>query len=155
MEEFILNNLIYIILGVLFVFNLFLVCCIFKLKKRIDTMLQGEEENLEKVLISQIEKVEKQKKDIEKIMGEMAELTKISQKSIQKIGTVRFNPFNEVGSDQSFSIALLDAKNSGFIITSHYGKEFSRIYGKPVRKGESKYLFSKEEKQAIQKAVRQ
>ena len=153
MEEFILNNLVYIILVVLFVFNLFLVCCVSKLKKRIDIMLQGGEDNLEKVLISQIEKIKKQEKSLEKISTEMTELNEISQKSMQKIGIVRFNPFNEVGSDQSFSIALLDAKNSGFVITSHYGKEFSRIYGKPVEKGESKYLLSKEEKQAIKKAV--
>ncbi len=153
MEEFILNNLIYIILAALFVFNLFSVCCIFKLKKRIDTMLQGGEEDLEKVLVGQIEKVKKQEKRLEKISAEIVRLDEISQKSMQKIGIVRFNPFNEVGSDQSFSIALLDAKDSGFVITSHYGKEFSRIYGKPVEKGKSKYLLSKEEKQAIEKAM--
>jgi len=144
---------IYIILAVIFVSNLFLCFFVFRLRKRINMMLQGGEKNIEEVLVNQIKKTEKTEERMEEIIKQISGLKEISQRSVQKIGMVRFNPFEEVGSDQSFSVALLDFTNSGFIITSHYGKEFSRIYAKPVEKGKSQYLLSKEEQQAIERAV--
>ena len=79
-------------------------------------------------------------------------MKKNSQKSFQKISLIRFNPFKGVGSDQSFSIALLDLDNNGFVLTSIYGQEGNRIYAKPVSNGKSEYSLSKEEEEAIEKA---
>jgi hypothetical protein len=69
--------------------------------------------------------------------------------AIQKLGIVRFNPFKEVGSDQSFSVAFLDDNDNGVVITSHYSREGNRVYGKPIKSGESGYSLSKEEIDAI------
>ena len=79
-------------------------------------------------------------------------MEKISQKTIQKIGVIRFNPFKETGGDQSFAIALLDADNNGLIISSLFTREGTRVYTKPIESGESKYLLSKEEIEALKKA---
>ncbi len=79
-------------------------------------------------------------------------LSKLSH-SLQKVGIVRFNPFQESGGDQSFSVAVLDASNNGFVITSLYGREANRVYAKPVSKGVSSYSLSKEEQEAISKAI--
>lgn len=87
--------------------------------------------------------------DLEK---EMEELKKKNRFNIQKIGIIRFNPFKEVGSDQSFSLALLDADDSGAVITSLYTREENRVYGKPIISGKSEYQLSEEENQAIEKA---
>ncbi len=65
---------------------------------------------------------------------------------------VRFNPFKEIGGDQSFSIALLDSNNDGIVITSLYGREGNRVFGKPIKNGKSRYLLSGEEKKAIEQA---
>ena len=80
---------------------------------------------------------------------EFENLKKEHQFSIQKVGMVRFNPFSEVGGNQSFSLALLDENDNGFVITSFYAREGSRIYGKPIKKGESQYALSQEEIKAI------
>lgn len=88
----------------------------------------------------------------EKISKELADLKEKNKLNIQKIGIVRFNPFKEVGSDQSFSLALLDANDSGAVITSLYTREENRIYGKPISNGKSEYVLSEEEKEAINKA---
>ena len=72
---------------------------------------------------------------------------------IQRVGLVRFNPFSSVGSDQSFSIALLDGSNTGIVITSLFSREGNRVYAKPLEKGISKYSLSEEEKEAIRKAA--
>ena len=93
------------------------------------------------------------KKDFKKISKELANLKKESKFSIQKIALVRFNPFSEVGGDQSFSIALLDANNDGLVITSLYTRGGNRVYGKPIKNGQSKYQLSEEENRAIEKAI--
>ena len=73
---------------------------------------------------------------------------------IQKIGLVRFNPFAETGGDQSFSLAVLDNHDSGFVISSLHSRDTTRLYAKPVKKGKAvnQYELSKEEKQAIKSA---
>lgn len=143
---------ILIILGVLIVLTIYLSFEVFKLKKRLNRFLKRGEKDLEDVLLNQTQKLGKQGKDINRISLKVSELDKISQKSVQKIGIVRFNPFRDVGGDQSFSIALLDSKNNGFVITSHYYKEFNRVYAKPLNNGDSQYPLSKEEREAIDKA---
>jgi hypothetical protein len=78
----------------------------------------------------------------------------LGQKSIHKVGIIRFNPFKDIGGDQSFALALLDGKNSGIVISSLHTREGTRIYSKPIIKGESeKYTLTEEEKQAIKTAT--
>ena len=68
---------------------------------------------------------------------------------IQKVGIVRFNAFDNVGSDLSFSIALLDSNDSGVVISGIYARESSSTYAKPIIAGKSRYTLSAEEIQAI------
>ena len=113
----------------------------FKKKKK-------EPENLREIL-AQFKGLEE---NFEKISEELENLKKESKFSVQKIGIVRYNPFSEVGGDQSFSIALLNGNNDGIVITSLYAREENRVYGKPIKAGVSEYSLSEEEKQAIEKA---
>lgn len=86
-------------------------------------------------------------------MSKEIEMLKEKQNlSFQKIGMIRYNPFGNVGGDQSFSLALLDENNSGFIVTSLYSRDGNRIYGKPIKNGASEYQLSEEEKRAINEA---
>ena len=94
------------------------------LKKKLYLFFQGKKaKNLEEVLLGQIKKLEKQDKELKEIFGKIRRLEEISEKTFQKIGVVRFNPFGDVGGDQSFVIALLDSKNNGFVISSLYSRE--------------------------------
>lgn len=124
-----------------------------KQKKRLDIFFQNGEKNLEKLLTEQIGKTEKLEKDLENTIKQISRLEKNSQRSFQKIGIIRFNPFREVGGNQSFAIALLDLNNDGFVITSHYGRESNRVYTKEIKNGKSKYSLSNEEEKAIKQAV--
>ena len=125
----------------------------FQFKRRLDLFFKSGEEDLERLLKKQLKESEKQRKEIKEIFEEIAKLDRHSQKSFQKIGLIRFNPFKNVGGDQSFSVALLDLDDNGFVITSLYGREGNRIYAKPINNGKSKYSLSEEEKEAINKAV--
>ena len=92
------------------------------------------------------------KKGFESLSLELEKLKKESKFFIQKVGVVRFNPFKDVGGNQSFCIALLNDNDDGFVITSLYNGEGNRIYGKPIKNGKSAYSLSKEEEKAIEKA---
>jgi hypothetical protein len=93
------------------------------------------------------------KDDFGKILKELEELKKENTFNVQKVGIIRFNPFNDVGGDQSFSIALLDGNNNGVVITSLYTREGNRVYGKPIKGNSSEYPLSEEEKEAIKRAL--
>ena len=92
------------------------------------------------------------KMDFDKLFREFSDLKANHQFNVQKVGMIRFNPFSEIGGDQSFSVALLDGKDDGVVITSFYTREGNRVYGKPIKKGESQYALSKEEVKAIETA---
>jgi hypothetical protein len=90
-------------------------------------------------------------------MGEMEEvhagLEHRTLTSLQHIGLVRFNPFEDTGSDQSFVIALLDDRRDGVVISSLHGRSTTRLFAKPVANGGSSHTLSTEETQAISIAV--
>jgi uncharacterized protein YpmB len=72
-----------------------------------------------------------------------------------KIGITRFNPFDDVGGDQSFILSILDKNNSGAIITSLHNRDITRIYAKPIKEGVGENItLSKEEKSAIVKTIK-
>ena len=100
-----------------------------------------------------LKRIERLEKEIEEANKALKEIGEKSKENLQKVGVVRFNPFKEIGGDQSFSIAVLNENNSGFVITSHYGRESNRIYAKPVKEGRSDYVLSREEEQAIAQAM--
>jgi len=103
---------------------------------------------LERVLADQKEIVAKQK-DID---NNISELNKSSMAHFQKMGLIRFNPFNETGGDQSFSLCLLDKNDDGYVISCLHTRDRTRVYAKAVEKGKSKLELSEEEKKAIEKA---
>lgn len=72
---------------------------------------------------------------------------------VQRIGIVRFNPFADTGGAQSFTIALLNGRNSGVVMTSLYARAGNRWYVKEIISGKGKDVaLSKEEEAAIDKA---
>ena len=71
---------------------------------------------------------------------------------IQKVGIERFNPFKEMGGDHSFSVALLDGSDTGFIVTGLHTRERTRVYLKIVQRGKSVAELSSEEKKALASA---
>jgi len=107
------------------------------------------EEDLENYMY-RVERVEKQNAEI---LNYIKNVDNDLNKCIQKIGIVRYNAFQDTGSDLSFALALLDEENNGVVLNGIYSREMSNIYAKPVENGKSKYTISEEEDWAIQKAI--
>lgn len=74
------------------------------------------------------------------------------KKSIKHVGMVRFNSFQDIGGQQSFSVALLDENRDGVVISSLYGREGNRVYAKTIVKGEPQFKLAPEEEEAIKLA---
>lgn len=107
------------------------------------------EEDLENY-IHRVERVEKQNGEIVQTCNEMS---KSLEKCIQKVGVVRYNAFENTGSDLSFALALLDNKDNGIVLNGIFSRESSNLYAKPVISGKSSYSISEEEEKAIEKAI--
>lgn len=88
--------------------------------------------------------------DLNKLYEELEVRSSVAS---QKISLVRFNPFGDTGGDQSFSLAVLDAHNSGYVLTSIHGRQGTRVYIKPLDFGKSRYSLSEEEQLAISQAM--
>ncbi len=65
------------------------------------------------------------------------------------MGLVRYNAFPDTGSDLSFSLALINHAGDGAVVTSIFGREENRLYGKPVKQGNSSHPLSGEEQAAL------
>lgn len=96
-------------------------------------------------------------KEVKRRIGDLEEAIAASNEEgklhLQRLGIVRFNPFSDTGGSQSFSLALLDAKDNGIVITSLYARTGNRWYVKQVRAGKGIELaLSKEEENAIKNA---
>ena len=69
---------------------------------------------------------------------------------VQNLRVLRYNAFDNTGSDLSYSVALVDEENNGVVLSSIYGREENRCYAKPVIAGKSQYVLSKEEQEVLQ-----
>jgi hypothetical protein len=78
---------------------------------------------------------------------------KQSRFHLQKWSLLRYKAFSNTGGDQSFSMALLDGKGSGVVISSIYGRDESRVYAKSIQEGQSTYALSSEEEEALRQAL--
>jgi hypothetical protein len=90
---------------------------------------------------------------VQRLDRENAELFGAARRSLQHVGLVRFDAFEDMGGRLSFSAALLDIDGNGIVLTSINGRNETRMYAKPVEAGVSKYHLSDEEQAAIRRAL--
>jgi hypothetical protein len=82
----------------------------------------------------------------------IAALEKVAQSETPRIGFVRYNAFADVGSDQSYALALLTGEGDGVVLSSIYSREETRTYGKAVQRFQTSQEASSEERDAIAQA---
>ncbi|MFA6075837.1 MAG: DUF4446 family protein [Negativicutes bacterium] len=125
------------------------------IQTRYRKMLHGANvANIEQLLMNNHENYNKLVKYKTQVEKELAALTAKVEGCTQKIAVKRYNPFEDVGGDLSYSVALLDDHNSGVVLSSIYSRHESRSYAKSVTDGKSEYRLSTEEQQAIEEASR-
>ena len=113
------------------------------------------DKTLSQVLNSLLEEQTATQQERKRFLTEVKKLQEQGKHSIQKIGLIRFNPFSDIGGDQSFVIALLDDDLNGLVMTALYARTGVRWYVKTIHGGKAgKYALSQEEEEAIKKAAK-
>lgn len=129
---------------------IFLASRVFLLESRLKKLLRGKNaKDLEDVIAGlgqEIKQLDASREEMEKYLT-LAE--KRLKKSVQNIRTVRFSPFGDTGSNQSFAIAFLDEDGNGVVLSGLHARDKINVFAKPVEKRSSQYALTQEEKEAI------
>lgn len=112
----------------------------------------GLKKDLEQILVDQNRSLTQAHREIVGLEERLANLYELNRRNVQKIGFVKFNPFDDAGGNISFALALLDAKDNGMIISSLHGRESMRVYAKTITAGKSDIKLTEEEERAITEA---
>ncbi len=124
------------------------------LKKKYDFFMQGDNGvSLERKLSVEVSEIRDAAKGLESLLTEQAAIRNTQNNTIQKIGFIKYNAFENIGNDLSFALTLLDGNNNGICISSIYGRSESRIFSKPIVKGKSLVSLSQEELESLNEAL--
>lgn len=129
-----------------------------KINRRSEVFFSGRNgKDLESTILSQMKHFKKLDAETKELYDICEKIHTLAGKALYKVGYIRFNPFKDVGGNQSFAVALLDGKGSGIVISSLFTREGTRVYSKPIIAGQAvaRYPFTEEEKQAIASASSQ
>ncbi|MDE2399906.1 MAG: DUF4446 family protein [Patescibacteria group bacterium] len=126
---------------------------IFVTEKRLKRFFIGKKaKDLEDTIISLENDIVQLKKAKENAEKDIATINSKLRKSIRGLETVRFNPFRDQGSNQSFAIGMLNEEGDGVVFSSLYSRERMSIFAKPIKNNKSEYELTAEEKEVLQKA---
>ena len=113
----------------------------------------GNGENISDALKDYITKVNDLDKKDDQIIDYCNKINEEINKSIKKVGLVKYNLYNTTKHNLSFALAMLDNKNNGIIINSIYGVDYSNVYSKLIIDGKAKEKLSDEEEEALNIAI--
>lgn len=123
------------------------------LDRRLRRLTQGEGgRSLEALLDAHLQRVERMSRDVDALTARAAVLETGSQHAFTRVGLVRFNPFEDTGGNQSFALALLDAREDGIVISSLHARGATRMYAKAMAGGRPEAALSDEEAKAVEQA---
>ena len=125
-----------------------------RLGRRLDSLTRGQDDkDLSKVLDAHLDKVFAVSAEVDELTVRTAVAEANLRRSFQRIGLVRFNPFEDTGGNQSFALALLDANGDGIVFSSLHTRTGTRVYAKAVNGGRSETALSEEETHAVRDAM--
>lgn len=125
-----------------------------RLAARLDGITRGESgKSIEGVLEAHIDKVYAVARGLDEVSARTKALESVMPTAFQRVGLVRYNPFEDTGGNQSFALAMLDAKGDGWILSSLHARQGTRFYAKAVKAGRSETSLSEEEQAAIKLAT--
>lgn len=150
----------YIIIGLAAVVLILLILTIVniaqmkKLKRGYQVFMSGKgAKNLEDTLIKRLNQVDALIESNDENKKNIRELFANMQITYQKMGLIKYDAFNEMGGKLSFSLAMLDKRNNGFIINAMHTREGCYTYIKEIIDGNSIIVLSEEEQKALNRAM--
>lgn len=146
--------LLFIVLGVLLIWIGTIEWRLLRLTKTLRVMFTGRTGgDLEQVLREYMERMDRTDETIKQFNQRASLIEQKAPFNVSHLGVVRFNPFDDKGGDQSFAVAFLDDHNDGVVFTGLHSRTDVRVYAKPIVGGTSTYPLTKEESDAITRAL--
>jgi hypothetical protein len=147
-----------VVLGVACLLLLILVLVLLRRTSALGRRLQGltrgaEGRSLEAILDAHLDKVYAVAREVDELAARSAVLEATQRMAVQRVGLVRFNPFEDTGGNQSFALAMLDAHSNGLLVSSLHSRNGTRVYAKAVAAGKAETALSDEETQALKQAL--
>ena len=125
-----------------------------RLDRRIASLTRGGDgTSLESTLQGSLDKVGTLTRQVDELAGRSLAMERTQRRAIQRVGLVRFNPFEDTGGNQSFALALLDQQGDGLVVSSLHARAGTRVYGKAIASGKSEAALSDEEAEALRLAL--
>ena len=158
------NNVAYLLIGLaVAVVVLFILCIVLFVKfsgqkKKYDYFMGANRRpshNLEMKIEEYFETSKRIEEKYSKLLDMVTDMDKTDKTKIQKVGLIRYNPFDEMGGNLCFALALLDGYDNGVVLNGIHSRTGSFTYAKPIEMGVSTYMLSEEEIKAVEMAKNQ
>lgn len=139
---------------ILFVLVIILNMKLGKLSEKYEGFMKGKDmESMEELIIKRFGEMDKMLEDTNKNLKDIEELFENMKSVVQKTGIVKYDAFHEMGGKLSFALAMLDGKNTGFVLNAMHSREGCYTYIKEIINGESYIPLGAEEKEALEQAM--
>lgn len=126
---------------------------VFTTEKRLKRFFIGKKaKDLEDTIIALQDQIKELESAKEKTERELTVINQKLRKSVRGLETIRFNPFADQGSNQSFAVGMLNEEGDGVILSSLYARDRMSVFAKPIKKGKSEYELTNEERDVLSKA---
>lgn len=155
-------DIAYLFIGLMvLILILFIICIVTltkqnKLKKRYEAFMLGKDaQSMEKEITDLFSDMNYLKNAVDKNAKEIRHIYKRLETTYQKLGIVKYDAFKQMGGRLSFSLALLDENNDGFILNSVHSSDGCYSYTKEIKDGSCQITLGEEEQQALDIAMRE
>ena len=143
-----------IIVFVLFISVIVIIAQTVKSRKNFKKFMQGKNaKNLGEKIGELFEDNKLLKESVEENRKELRRVKRNQEFAFQKVGLIKYDAFKQMGGMLSFSLALLNDQNDGFLINSVHSSDGCYSYTKEIKSGESDISLGEEEKKALEKAL--
>ena len=149
LPSFITLDVLAIVCGVLAIMVLILFVLVVRNTSRLNKINKNAANgNLAETIGTYYQKIEEMQYIFERKFEHIEQIERHFKSSIQKVGCMRYCAL-DAGSDQSYSLALLDEYDCGVVLTGIYSRDYCVTYLKPIEQLKSSYVLSEEEKKAL------
>lgn len=145
---------LFVLIVILFILNISINMKYNRLKRSYTSFMRGKDgKTLERSILDKFDEFDEVSKVVRKNSADIKTLFQEMKGNYQKAGIVKYDAFNEMGGNLSFSLALLDGNNSGWVINSMHTRDGCYTYVKEIVRGESYIELAEEEVQALEQAM--
>lgn len=142
-----------LLFGVLFILVAVAIILLVRIEIRLRKIFKGgSAESLESLIGTVVKNVETLNAKTTIQASDLQTLADRLAKHGRGVKLVRFNPFPDVGGNQSFAVAVINEEGDGVVFSSLYSRERMSVFAKPIAKGKSDIELTPEEDAVVKDA---